>query len=49
MFMTKEKNQTPKTILHVGYCESNSEWLDRVINELADENRNFVDFQVLCY
>ena len=41
----KEKE---KTILNVGYCESTSEWLNRIINELADENKNFVDFSTIC-
>ena len=46
--MNKEKTAKSKTILNVGYCESNSEWLKRIINELADENKNFVDLSVIC-
>ena len=37
-----------KTILNVGYCETTSEWLNRIITELADENKNFVDLSVIC-
>ena len=43
----QEKNST-KTIINVGYCESTSEWLNRIIKELADENKNFIDLSVLC-
>ena len=43
----QEVKQT-KTILNVGYCESTSEWLNRIITELADENKNFVDLSVIC-
>ena len=43
----QEKNPT-KTIINVGYCESTSEWLNRIITELADENKNFIDLSVLC-
>jgi len=43
------KKEQEKTILNVGYCESNSEWLKRIITELADENKNFVDLSVICY
>ena len=46
--MNKEKREIEKTILNVGYCESTSEWLNRIISELADENKNFVDFSVIC-
>ena len=46
--MKKEKTETQKIILNVGYCESNSEWLSRIITELADENKNFVDLSVIC-
>ena len=42
-----EKKST-KTIVNVGYCESNSEWLNRIMRELADESKNFVDLSVLC-
>ena len=45
--MTKKEKE--KTILNVGYCESTSEWLKRIITELADENKNFVDLSVICY
>jgi len=37
-----------KTVINVGYCESTSEWLDRIISELADESKNFLDLSVLC-
>ena len=46
--MNKEEPTNHKTILNVGYCETTSEWLDRVITELADENNNFVDLSVIC-
>ena len=46
--MNKEKTTKQKTILNVGYCETTSEWLNRIINELADENNNFVDLSVIC-
>ena len=45
--MTKEE-KSKKTILNVGYCESTSEWLNRIITELADEDKNFVDLSVIC-
>tara|TARA_Y100001970_G_scaffold46656_1_gene58891 strand:+ start:2266 stop:2406 length:141 start_codon:yes stop_codon:yes gene_type:complete len=44
----KEETTTPRTILNIGSCESTSEWLNRIINELADENNNFVDLSVIC-
>ena len=44
--MTKKEKE--KIILNVGYCESTSEWLNRIITELADENKNFVDLSVIC-
>ena len=47
--MNKEEKVKQKTILNVGYCETTSEWLKRIITELADENRNFVDLSVVCY
>ena len=47
-FTMKKEPTTSKTILNVGSCESNSEWLNRIINELADENNNFVDLSVIC-
>ena len=46
--MTKEEKLKQKTILNVGYCESTSEWLNRIITELADEDKNFVDLSVIC-
>ena len=46
--MHKEEKLKQKTILNVGYCESTSEWLNRIITELADENKNFVDLSVIC-
>ena len=45
--MYKEKTEKT-TILDVSYCESTSEWLKRIITELADENKNYVDFSVIC-
>ena len=46
--MLKEDTEKQKTILNVGYCESTSEWLNRIITELADEDKNFVDLSVIC-
>ena len=46
--MYKEETANQKTIINVGYCETNSEWLKRIISELADENNNFVDLSVIC-
>tara|TARA_B100001029_G_C14844731_1_gene330335 strand:- start:220 stop:363 length:144 start_codon:yes stop_codon:yes gene_type:complete len=46
--MKKEETSNSKTIVNVGYCESTSEWLNRIISELADENKNFVDLSVIC-
>ena len=46
--MLKEDTEKQKIILNVGYCESTSEWLNRIINELADEDKNFVDLSVIC-
>ena len=46
--MNKEKTTNQKTIVNVGYCETTSEWLNRIINELADENNTFVDLSVIC-
>ena len=46
--MLKEETKKQKTILNVGYCESTSEWLNRIITELADEDKNFVDLSVIC-
>ena len=46
--MNTKETSTKRTILNVGYCESTSEWLNRIISELADENKNFVDLSVIC-
>ena len=46
--MNKIETSEQKTILNVGYCESTSEWLHRIITELADENKNFIDLSVIC-
>jgi hypothetical protein len=46
--MNPEETLKHKTILNVGYCETTSEWLNRIITELADENKNFVDLSVIC-
>ena len=46
--MNKKETAQQKTIVNVGYCETTSEWLNRVIIELADENKNFVDLSVIC-
>ena len=46
--MNKEEEAKQKTIVNVGYCETTSEWLNRIIYELADENKNFVDLSVIC-
>tara|TARA_Y100000991_G_scaffold174729_1_gene136641 strand:+ start:262 stop:405 length:144 start_codon:yes stop_codon:yes gene_type:complete len=46
--MRDQEKTTTKTIVNVGYCESTSEWLKRIITELADESKNFVDLSVLC-
>ena len=48
IFMKKEKKTNEKAFVNVGYCESNSEWLNRIMTELADESKNFVDLSVLC-
>ena len=45
--MSNEKAEQ-KTIVNTGYCENTSEWLNRIITELADENKNFLDFTVIC-
>ena len=44
----KNEETTTKTVVNVGYCESTSEWLNRIMMELADENKNFIDLSVLC-
>ena len=46
--MNKEETKQPKIIVNVGYCESTTEWLNRIITELADENKNFVDLSIIC-
>ena len=46
--MNKKVTNQSKTILNVGYCETTSEWLKRIITELADENKNFVDLSIIC-
>ena len=46
--MYKNETNQQKTILNVGYCETTSEWLKRIITELADENKNFIDLSVIC-
>ena len=46
--MNREEKKKKKTIVNVGYCESTSEWLNRIISELADENNNFIDLSVIC-
>ena len=46
--MTNESKNRSKTIINVGYCESTSEWLNRIITELADEDKNFIDLSVIC-
>ena len=46
--MSKEEKASTKTIINVGYCESTSEWVNRIMRELADESKNYVDLSVLC-
>ena len=46
--MNKEEITKSNTIVNVGYCESTSEWLSRIITELADEEKNFLDLSVIC-
>ena len=46
--MSNDKKTSTKTIVNVGYCESTSEWLNRIMTELADESKNFFDLSVLC-
>ena len=43
-----KKEDSSKTILNVGSCESDSEWISRIISELADEDKNFIDLSVIC-
>ena len=44
----RNEEKTTKTVVNVGYCESNAEWLNRIMTELADESKNFVDLSVIC-
>ena len=44
----RNKKKPTKTVVNVGYCESTSEWLNRIMTELADESNNFIDLSVLC-
>ena len=46
--MRNERKKIMKTVVNVGYCESTSEWLNRIMTELADESKNYVDLSVLC-
>ena len=46
--MRNERKTTNTTVVNVGYCESTSEWLNRIMKELADESKNFVDLSVFC-
>ena len=46
--MIQEEKTTSKTVINVGSCESTSEWLNRIMTELADESKNFFDLSVLC-
>ena len=46
--MNKKETNQSKTILNVGYWETTSEWLKRIISVLADENKNFVDLSIIC-
>ena len=46
--MQNNTNQSNKTILNVGFCETNSEWLERIIKELADEKNNKISFDIIC-
>ena len=46
--MINSENSKQKAILNVGYCESTSEWLRRIITELADESKNFIDLSIIC-
>ena len=46
--MRNKEKETTKTFVNVGYCESTSEWLNRIITELADESKNFIDLSILC-
>ena len=46
--MRNQEKTTVKTFINVGYCETNSEWLNRIIIELADESKNCMNLSVLC-
>ena len=46
--MKNEEKKIAKTVINVGSCESNSEWINRIMTELADESKNFVDLSVIC-
>ena len=46
--MKNEEKKIVKTVINVGSCESNSEWINRIMTELADESKNFVDLSVIC-
>ena len=46
--MNNEEKRISKTVINVGSCESTSEWLNRIMTELADESKNFVDLSGLC-
>ena len=46
--MINEEKTSKKIVVNVGYCESTSEWLNRIMKDLADESKNFVDLSVLC-
>ena len=46
--MKNQEKTTSKTVVNVGYCESNSEWLAKIMTELSDESKNFVDLSVRC-
>ena len=46
--MNNNEKNLKKTIINVGYCETTSEWLNRIITELADENKNFIDLSIIC-
>ena len=48
LIMNQEEIEKQKTILKVGYCETTSEWLNRIITELADEKKNFIDMSLIC-
>ena len=47
--MKNQEKTTSKTVVNVGYCESTSEWLNRIMTELADESKNFVIYQFCAH